>query len=79
MTNHTSKREEGWQKPILEAGEPNAETRALAERFVSTDGSVVVLDTAARTLAAPIEIPVGLLTAICGAPVLVWVMLRRTA
>ncbi len=40
--------------------------------------ALVVLDTAARTLAAPIEIPVGLLTAICGAPVLVWVMLRRT-
>jgi iron complex transport system permease protein len=40
--------------------------------------AVVLLDTAARTVAAPIEIPVGLLTAICGAPVLVWVMLRRT-
>lgn len=40
--------------------------------------AVVVLDTAARTIAAPIEIPVGLLTAIVGAPVLVWVMLRRT-
>lgn len=40
--------------------------------------ALVVLDTAARTLAAPVEIPVGLLTAIFGAPVLVWVMLRRT-
>ena len=40
--------------------------------------AVVVLDTVARTVAAPIEIPVGLLTAIVGAPVLVWVMLRRT-
>lgn len=40
--------------------------------------AVVVLDTAARTVAAPIEIPVGLLTAVFGAPVLVWVILRRT-
>lgn len=40
--------------------------------------AVVVLDTAARTVAAPIEIPVGLLTAIVGAPILVWIMLRRT-
>ncbi len=38
---------------------------------------LVVIDTAARTLAAPVEIPVGLLTAIVGAPVLVWFIVRR--
>ncbi|MDJ0923876.1 MAG: iron ABC transporter permease [Acidimicrobiia bacterium] len=40
--------------------------------------ALMVLDTAARTIASPNEIPVGLLTAMVGAPVLVWVMLRRT-
>lgn len=33
---------------------------------------VVVLDTAARTMAAPVEIPLGLLTALVGAPMLVF-------
>lgn len=37
---------------------------------------LVALDTLARTLAAPIEIPVGLLTAMAGAPALVWYLLR---
>ncbi|MDJ0953742.1 MAG: iron ABC transporter permease [Acidimicrobiia bacterium] len=35
------------------------------------------LDVVARTVAAPVEIPVGLITAIGGAPVLVWFLLRR--
>jgi iron complex transport system permease protein len=35
------------------------------------------LDIVARTVAAPIEIPVGLITAVGGAPVLVWFLLRR--
>ncbi len=39
--------------------------------------ALVALDTLARTVAAPIEIPVGLMTAIGGAPVLVWFLLRR--
>ncbi len=37
---------------------------------------VVAVDTLARTVAAPIEIPVGLLTAIFGAPVFVWFLIR---
>ncbi len=40
--------------------------------------SVVVLaDTLARTVAAPVEIPVGLLTAGLGGPVFVWALARR--
>ncbi len=35
------------------------------------------LDIMARTVAAPVEIPVGLMTAIVGAPALVWFLLRR--
>lgn len=37
---------------------------------------VVGVDTIARTVAAPVEIPVGLLTAALGAPVLVWFLMR---
>lgn len=37
---------------------------------------VVALDTLARTVAAPVEIPVGLITAIVGAPVFVWFLIR---
>ncbi len=39
--------------------------------------AVLALDTAARTVAAPIEIPVGLLTAIVGAPVLIRLLVAR--
>lgn len=37
---------------------------------------VVVIDTLARTVASPVEIPVGLLTAMVGAPVFVWFLIR---
>jgi iron complex transport system permease protein len=48
--------------------------------LVSALGGAIALsglDVLARTVAAPAEIPVGLLTAIGGAPVLVWFLLRR--
>jgi iron complex transport system permease protein len=38
---------------------------------------LVVADTAARTLAAPAEVPVGILTALIGAPVFLWLLQRR--
>ncbi len=38
---------------------------------------LALLDVLARTVAAPIEVPVGLFTAAVGAPVLVWFVLRR--
>ena len=38
---------------------------------------MVVADTLARTLAAPAEVPVGILTAILGAPVFLWQIQRR--
>jgi iron complex transport system permease protein len=40
--------------------------------------AVVVFDTLARTLAAPAEIPLGLLTAAVGGPFLAWMLLRRS-
>ena len=39
--------------------------------------AVVVFDTLARTVAAPAEIPLGLLTAAVGGPLLAWMLLRR--
>lgn len=41
--------------------------------------TVLAFDTVARTLAAPVEIPIGLLTAAVGGPVLVWLVRRETA
>jgi iron complex transport system permease protein len=38
---------------------------------------LIAIDTLARTVAAPVEIPVGLLTAILGAPVLIWFLVRE--
>ena len=40
--------------------------------------TVVLFDTIARTLAAPVEIPIGLLTAAIGGPALVWLIRRET-
>ena len=40
--------------------------------------AVLIFDVAARTMAAPVEIPLGLLTAAIGGPVLVWLVRRET-
>jgi len=39
---------------------------------------LLVADTLARTLAAPAEIPVGVLTALVGAPVFLWLLQKRS-
>ena len=39
--------------------------------------AVVIADTLARTVAAPSEIPLGLITAAVGGPFLGWLLLRR--
>ncbi|MCO6040153.1 iron chelate uptake ABC transporter family permease subunit, partial [Enterobacter hormaechei] len=38
---------------------------------------LLVADTVARTLVAPAEMPVGLLTSILGAPWFLWLIFRR--
>jgi iron complex transport system permease protein len=42
-------------------------------------GAAVLMfaDTAARIIARPYELPVGVVTALIGAPVFLWVMLQR--
>jgi iron complex transport system permease protein len=39
---------------------------------------LIIADTLARTLAAPVEVPVGILTAVVGAPVFLWLLQRRS-
>ena len=38
---------------------------------------LLVADTLARTVAAPAEIPLGIVTALVGAPVFLWLLKRR--
>jgi iron complex transport system permease protein len=40
-------------------------------------GLLVGADTIARTVAAPAELPIGILTAAMGAPFFLWLLLRR--
>jgi iron complex transport system permease protein len=56
-------------------------THRLAIPASAIVGAIIVLifDVAARTLAAPVEIPIGLLTAAVGGPVLVWLIRKETA
>jgi iron complex transport system permease protein len=46
--------------------------------FAALSGAIFMIwaDTAARTLFSPEEIPVGILTAMIGAPVFVWIVQR---
>ena len=37
----------------------------------------IAADTAARTIVAPAELPIGILTALVGAPFFLWLLLRR--
>jgi iron complex transport system permease protein len=50
--------------------------RLIPSSALAGAAMVVAIDIVARTVAAPVEIPVGLLTAILGAPVFVWFLMR---
>lgn len=52
--------------------------RALPAAALAGASFLVLADIAARTLASPQEIPVGVLTALCGGPFFLW-LLRRDA
>jgi iron complex transport system permease protein len=39
---------------------------------------LVLCDVVARTIMAPIELPVGVVTAIIGGPFFMWLLVRRT-
>lgn len=38
---------------------------------------LMLTDTLARTIASPVEIPVGVITALCGAPFFIWLLIRK--
>ena len=51
--------------------------RAVPFRRVALTGILVVLaDTLARTLVAPLQLPVGAIMALVGVPAFLWVLLR---
>ena len=52
--------------------------RRLRDRILTLAGALVMVlaDLAGRTLFAPIEIPVGIVTAVVGGPWLLWILMR---
>lgn len=54
--------------------------RRLLPAAALTGGALLVLaDSAARTLAAPAELPIGILTAAAGGPFFLWILLKNRA
>jgi iron complex transport system permease protein len=54
------------------------EQRVLLPAAALAGGTLVlVADTVARTVAAPLQLPVGVLTALLGAPLFLWLLVRR--
>ncbi|MGH7151075.1 MAG: FecCD family ABC transporter permease, partial [Planctomycetota bacterium] len=50
----------------------------LPASAVAGGAFLVIVDTVARTAARPSEFPVGVITALFGAPFFLWVLRRRT-
>jgi iron complex transport system permease protein len=53
--------------------------RVLPVAALLGGGYLVLVDTAARTIARPMELPVGILTAVLGVPFLLWLLRRGDA
>jgi iron complex transport system permease protein len=53
-------------------------TRVLPLSLLTGAGFLVLADTLARTVVAPAELPIGVVTALVGSPVFVWIV-RSTA
>lgn len=68
----------GWITPHLLRRLIGGDHRALMP-LAALGGALLLLwaDTLARTLARPVELPVGVITALIGAPMFVWVMRRE--
>jgi len=65
----------GWMTPHLLRRVVGGDHRVLMP-LSALGGAILVLwaDTLARTLARPVELPVGVITALIGAPLFLWVM-----
>lgn len=68
----------GWMTPHLLRRVVGGDHRMLMP-LSALGGALLLLwaDTLARTLARPVELPVGVITALAGAPLFVWVMRRE--
>lgn len=69
----------GWMTPHLLRRIVGGDHRVLMP--LSASGGAILLlwaDTLARTLARPVELPVGVITALVGAPLFLWVMRHET-
>ena len=51
------------------------ETAAIL--WEAADGNTALADIVARGIVAPAELPIGVVTAVLGAPVFLWILLRR--
>ena len=51
--------------------------KVLPYSFLCGSVFLVVCDTIARTIAAPTEIPVGIITSVCGAPFFIGLILKQ--
>jgi iron complex transport system permease protein len=49
----------------------------LPASLLAGGGFLVVCDTVARTVFAPVELPVGVITALLGGPFFLWLLLSR--
>ncbi|BCW97140.1 MAG: corrinoid ABC transporter permease [Fimbriimonadales bacterium] len=69
----------GWMTPHLLRRVVGGDHRALMP-LSALGGALLLLwaDTLARTLARPVELPVGVITALIGAPLFLWVMRSET-
>jgi iron complex transport system permease protein len=54
-------------------------TRLAPATLLFGGSFLVICDTIARTVIAPAEIPVGVITALLGGPFFLWLLLRRVA
>ena len=52
-------------------------TRLLPNAAILGAALLVGADTLARLVVAPTELPIGIITAILGAPVFLWILLRQ--
>jgi ABC-type Fe3+-siderophore transport system permease subunit len=63
---------------VLRLGVGPAHRALLILAFFAGGAFVVIADVIARTLFSPSEVPVGVVTAAVGAPVFLWLLVRRT-
>jgi iron complex transport system permease protein len=71
---------------VIESGEPRAARTTASQAAIFSMlpasallGAVVmeVVDIVARVLIPPAELPIGIITAVIGAPVFLWILLRQ--